>query len=465
MKTILSKIIPVLFSLVLCLSYLPATNGQAAKKKTITTTLKLENNTKSITVTAKNIHKNLSNGKSVRLKVKGKNSQKKVHKLLAKARTAVGKENKQSIGFQPVMEKTKSGYTYYRLTDPKTYKYMVKFVKKLYSLTRNMLLKQETNIKFYEDYKKYNNLETLQMHILYDELCDKYRYTDEYRKLIGFQEPTTNISIYVTRSSMDSPKLTKLTKEEEKDLIIKSEGTFEDSVYEGIQNYVEFNTFEEFKEKVKKYPKALQAIAVSSKFGEFKKYHYLSMQLLFPEELIPTILIMETENFCDLPQATQLYAIEKSYYFSCQHKGTSYSKNLARVQGLKKAYCMYYDKTTKPVIGEWKIARALYQGKAAGVCTNYAFNEQFLFNLLGFDSRICTKREINHAYTVLKIKNSKGKTLWVPFDYKIGPSATLVVTKKIREKYLKTEKMRYKLYLSGVKGAPKKKNFTIADFI
>lgn len=455
--------IAVLLIFVLCLSVVPKTDVQAAKKKVSTITIKIENNKKSIQSAGKKIHKNLMNGKQVVIKVKGKNSSKKVRKLIDKVKKEVGKENKQSIGFNYVPEKEKNGYSYGRLMDAKTYKYMVKYVKKMYSIARNMLNKQETNIKFYEDYKKYKNTKTLQMHILYDKLCE--RYEEEYKKLIGFQEPTTTPSIYVMRDYIDSDKMTKLTKAQEKDLIIKKEGTYDDPVYCSPQKYAEFNTFEEFKEKLKKYPKALKAVALYSKSGEYKKYHYLSVDILFPEEQIPTVLIMETKNFCDLPQATQLYAIEKSYYFSCQFKGSTYSKNLARAQGMKKAYCMYYDVKAKTIIGERKRAKALYQGKAAGVCMDYAYYEQSLFHLLGFDSRICTRLEINHAYTVLKIKNSKGKTLWVPFDYGIGPASSLAVSKKIRNKYLKTEKMRYKLYLKGIKGAPKKKNFKLADFI
>ena len=54
--------------------------------------------------------------------------------------------------------------------------------------------------------------------------------------------------------------------------------------------------------------------------------------------------------------------------------------------------------------------------------------------------------------------------LWIPFDYGIGPAERLSVSDEIREKYLKTEKMRYKLYLEGIKDAPKKKNFEESDF-
>ena len=72
--------------------------------------------------------------------------------------------------------------------------------------------------------------------------------------------------------------------------------------------------------------------------------------------------------------------------------------------------------------------------------------------------------DINHAWCTVKVKNSVGKTLWIPFDYGIGPAEQLAVSKKIYDKYLNTEEKRYKLYLSAQKGAPKYKNFTDADF-
>ena len=64
---------------------------------------------------------------------------------------------------------------------------------------------------------------------------------------------------------------------------------------------------------------------------------------------------------------------------------------------------------------------------------------------------------------MVKVKNSKGKTLWIPFDYGIGPAVSLNVTDEQR-KYINTEKKRYKLYLTGIKGAPKVKNFVDEDF-
>ena len=100
-----------------------------------------------------------------------------------------------------------------------------------------------------------------------------------------------------------------------------------------------------------------------------------------------------------------------------------------------------------------------------GVCSVYANYEELLFNQLGINVYQCTDDNIGHAWTVLKVKNTAGKTLWVPFDYGIGPAEKLIIKENIYQKYLRTEKMRYQLYLSKVKGAPKKKNFKISDFI
>ncbi len=466
MKKTISKILFGFLILSLFLTVAPAPNKQVTKaaKKKATIIINIKDNEESIKNAGKKIHKSFMNNKQVSIKVSRKIKGKKFRRLIDNVSTEVGMQNKQAVGFTYETTKKTSKYTYSRLCDARTYKYTVKFVKKMYSITRNMLLKQETNLKFYEDYKKYNDLDTLKMQVLYDKLSSKYQCNGEYQHIIGFQEPTTNLSVYITRDSMNSNKMTKLTKAEEKDLLIKAEGTMQ-TEYNDTITYAEFNSFDEFAEQVKKHPKALKAVAHMSRFGEFEKNCYLDFSVLSFEEHMSEIHIMETENFCDLPKATRLYAIDKSYYFSCQFKGSQYSKNVATVQGLKKPYCMYYSFDAKPAVEEWQKAKALYKGKAAGVCWGYANYETLLFRMLGFETFLCTKFEINHAYTVLTFKNSKGKTLWVPFDYGIGPSSTLRVTKKVREKYLATEKMRYKLYLKGIKGAPKKKNFTMADFV
>lgn len=467
MNKIVTRILSSLLIISLCITIVPI-EGQAAKKGKASCVIYVKTNSsqKTIEATARKIHKNLTNEKKIILKVKEKINEKKHHATIKKIRKTVGKINKQGVGFTYHIIKESRKYTYYEITDAKTYKYAQKFVKKLYSMTRKMIMNEETSVKFYNDYKKYNNLNTLQMHILYDKLCDRYQH--EYEEVSGIMKPTTTPSIYRMRDEQNDSKLTKLSTKQEKDLIIKKEGVrnVEWSV-EPIK-YADFNTFNEFKERLKKYPKALKAVALLSKTGEHKsgsQKAYFNIELLFPEEQMPTVHIMQTKNFADLSQATQLYAIDKSGYFGCEFKGTQMNKALAKVQGRKKAYCMYYDSRHRTGKNEAQRIKYLYLGKASGVCMNFAFYESALFAHLTMEVYTCSSAKINHMYTVLKIKNTKGKTLWVPFDYGIGPSENLMVSKKIKNKYLKTEKMRYKLYLKGLKGAPGKKNFTLADFI
>ena len=108
----------------------------------------------------------------------------------------------------------------------------------------------------------------------------------------------------------------------------------------------------------------------------------------------------------------------------------------------------------------------MYEGKSRGVCMDFARCEYILFKQLEFaEVYVCSSMTISHSWTIVKVKNSNGKVLWVPFDYGIGPTSKLMVSDSIKKKYLDTEKKRYKFYLGAVKKAPKKKNFTYADLI
>ena len=94
--------------------------------------------------------------------------------------------------------------------------------------------------------------------------------------------------------------------------------------------------------------------------------------------------------------------------------------------------------------------------------------ERILFDQLNISNYRNSNFYINHAWSVVKVKNSKGKTLWIPFDYGIGPcdsrKGQLAVSEDVRKKYLSTDKKRYKLYLANIPGAPSKKNFKNTDF-
>lgn len=159
--------------------------------------------------------------------------------------------------------------------------------------------------------------------------------------------------------------------------------------------------------------------------------------------------------FKDLSDAEKLYVIDLSGLFKCVFDFPT-DGSLQMVYTFGK-YGWDYDTCADALQG-------LLDGKASGVCYIYSRFEEIVFRTLGFDCTIGTNDNINHAWTVVKIKNSAGKELWVPFDYGIGPATNLSVSDEVREAYLATEEMRYALYLAGIEGAPDYKNFTTEDF-
>ncbi|MCR5546038.1 MAG: hypothetical protein K6F30_06110 [Lachnospiraceae bacterium] len=160
-------------------------------------------------------------------------------------------------------------------------------------------------------------------------------------------------------------------------------------------------------------------------------------------------VVYNTNNFNDLSDALKVWTIAKSGYFGCSFQ--------------RKGYNMTYSYTYEAKYGGAAM-KTLYENKATGVCQVHATYENIVWRALGITSYYNSSNYINHAWTVVKVKNSMGKTLWIPFDYGIGPSDSLAVSDDVREKYLKTEEMRYALYLNGIKGAPSVKNFTELDF-
>lgn len=183
------------------------------------------------------------------------------------------------------------------------------------------------------------------------------------------------------------------------------------------------------------------AASISDVDTTLKKYNMLD----FTEKDFDIL----SKPFSELSDAVKIYAIDKSNYFSCSQGRPEF--------GMVYKYKYYGEYGSKGM-------KTLLDNKAEGVCAVHASYESQIFDQLGIENYYESRNEINHAFTVVKVKNSKGKTLWIPFDYGIGPSEGLSVDEKIRKKYLKTEKMRYKLYLRGIKGAPDYKNFTDEDF-
>ncbi|MBQ4067754.1 MAG: hypothetical protein IJC76_00740 [Lachnospiraceae bacterium] len=179
-------------------------------------------------------------------------------------------------------------------------------------------------------------------------------------------------------------------------------------------------------------------------------------------------------SFSELSDAMKVWVISASGYFNCnfsrnevgaiRYEKSSFFQD-PWVKGGYNIFGMIYRTDEQTYFYEdWKRMRALSKNNVQGVCATFASYEKLVFDQLGIDAYENSSWEINHAWVVVKVKNSKGKTLWIPFDYGIGPAINLSVSEEVRQKYINTEKKRYKLYLQGIKGAPKKRNFTQKDF-
>jgi hypothetical protein len=160
-------------------------------------------------------------------------------------------------------------------------------------------------------------------------------------------------------------------------------------------------------------------------------------------------LIAASGGMSELSDAMKLWVIDQSNYFGCRFTRSMYG--------------MLYKNSVFFAKAGWKGMKTLYENKAEGVCMTYASYESLVFRQIGITSYLGNSSKINHAWTVVKVKNSDGKTLWIPFDYGIGPANGLSLTSDQR-KYVDTQAKQYKLYLSGIKGAPSKKNFVGSDF-
>lgn len=59
----------------------------------------------------------------------------------------------------------------------------------------------------------------------------------------------------------------------------------------------------------------------------------------------------------------------------------------------------------------------LCSGTASGVCSDFAYNERLVWEQLGMKSYV--NNDNYHAWSVVKVKNADGKTLYLPFDYDV----------------------------------------------
>lgn len=296
-----------------------------------------------------------------------------------------------------------------------------------------------------DDYTLYPNEDERQCRWLYDGICDEFRkyredtparvtqYVLPGKLFVGYHFDYTGEGTYTFKKKDKTP----YSKEDVKRFV--------------INNYDKFYTFDEFYEKCcDKYTDwGWQYNWLETCSDYMRKYSTTSF---FPEVTNQTKIIANN-TFNKLSGAMKIYAIDKSGYFGCR-----FSR--------KGRYGMLYSRKAggnTDRLSTVSRLKNLYKNKAKGVCHDYSNYEKTYFNSVGLKAWYRSSNKINHAWTVVKAKNSKGKILWIPFDYAIGPAERLAVSKR-QKKYINTEAKRYKLYLKGIKGAPTYKNFTDADF-
>ena len=406
------------------------------------------------------IHNNLSNGRPLTLKVKG--NEKTAKKLLDKTVSSVRKINKQGIYFKYQASGKRGNYCYYTVSadNAKAYKYGVKFIKRLYEVTKDNMSSENVNTAMVSYYKKYKNVKDIKLHIIYDKMCYNCSIMGN---IDGGTDNITADAVLFKLNGIDNFSCQyKLTEEQWYSLVTKEWISKEDG-----PDIIRLNTFQEFEQKIEQYPEALNAVGIAEGFSFDAKQGDVPGvdDIISIEDKMPMTKIMDSTCFGELSKANQVYFIAQSGYFSTRN--LIYGK--PRKYGIDYSYDYLFDNNIRASI-DFKTPgqgmEKMYKYETfIGVCSVYANYEVLLFNQLGIKIYKCTDDNIKHDWTVIKVKNTAGKTLWVPFDYGIGPAEKLIVKDTIYKKYLRTENMRYRLYLSKVKGAPKKKNFKKSDFV
>lgn len=394
---------------------------------------------------AKKIDKILSAGKPLDIKIKG--TKKQATKIIKELKEKIKYVNKQGVVFQGNMHSDKNGYIIYSINENNAtnYKYAVKFIKKLFQQVKDNLYGIRA---YYDDLELYQgDQETMLLRWAYENIIINHIGGGfDFR---DFYNPDPHIP------------------QELNSLLISKVKVFGSSGYYGMQSEIDRVlfydshqllplseiTFERFKsiKNAKKY---------SEKIG--KRW----MKYVLNE---PDMLLYNTKNFCDLSDAMKVYAIDRSAYFGSNR--TYFMKYIDTEESSPSSlYGICYYKTDYYMeyafAGGYRTSmKDLYEGNAIGKCAGFARAECNLWDSLGLTNTLAASDYLNHAWSIVKVKNSKGKTLFIPFDYGIGPAhhLDLDISCDFYQKY-DTDDKKYKFYLQSMKGAPKKRTLFLSDF-
>lgn len=411
------------------ITYIKAANKQ---KNDGWGTLKLE---KSEETVAEKIDIQLRKHKRLKLKVYA--GRKASQKIISDVKEKIKKVNRYGVVFQHDGGKKRKGFYEYHITteNARLYDRSILFFEKIYKKVKTGYKKEEFKdsdsdynpVSAYKmkknDYEKFRNGKELRLHIIYDFFVMQ---ASRGQKSIGNTERTTK-DIY-------APSLKYVFGENsELDYTVLADKYL---VKSRTNELVNLKSYDEFVAEIKDVDSFVE------------KYEFIGT-----EPYTDSDYLVMNHDFYELSDAMKIYVIDKSKYFNLHDSNAGF--------GMDYSYAAVGESYHRTDDGAMK---ALLDNKAIGVCIDFARYTSLIFKQLDIETYYVSKDEINHAFSVVKVKNSKGKVLWIPFDYGIGPAKMLAVDYRIYDKYLKTEEMRYKLYLSGIKGAPNYKNFTFEDF-
>ena len=123
--------------------------------------------------------------------------------------------------------------------------------------------------------------------------------------------------------------------------------------------------------------------------------------------------ILNCRYFCELSAAQKLFIIDTSDYFYRYTYGVGQKSSgpLFMDYNYKSQYKIFKIAKNKPD----QVMKSIYNNTAKGVCMDFATAEILLFKQLGIKAYYLDGD--GHAWTAVKVTNSRGKTFYVPFDY------------------------------------------------
>lgn len=364
------------------------------------------------------LHSVLVNGKGLTLKIKG--SKAAADKTIKTLQNKIQAYNKQDVLFKYKYENKSGSYCMYSITSDNAlrYKYTIMFVKKLFTMFQND--GNLASINFHDPY----NTSTA------DELTNLTFYHEVYKQ-------------YKASGSTDS---------------------FVDYLAANSNTFYEYDVDPD----------------LARSYG----------------------IAFDAKSFGELSDAMKVWVISESGYFGCsmkefeskmprynlnfrdKYKFNVTSETFEYVGREKRVFAMEYSMDKKYNDPRYeakynyrgvKALKHMYGNTAIGVCDDFAECELLLFKQLGISAWYnfgpynlgeAYEKEFGkvssqlHAWTVIKAKNAKGKVLWMPFDYNIGP--TLYKFDSVEQSY------RYYLLCARNQlkntGIPDHKTFTNSDF-